>query len=157
MAKAREERSALSELVLLVFRLNGQLLAAAEDITERTKLTAARWQVLGAVLREPLSVADIGRAMGLTRQSVQRLADALVEDGLCAYHDNPAHARAKLLAPTNAGWSAIDTIAPIQQAWARRVTAQVGEAEVRAAVRTLTRLTDVLASPAGEVKPATQR
>ncbi len=41
--------------------------------------------------------------MGLTRQSVQRIADLLVERGLAAYADNPAHRRAKLVTPTSAG------------------------------------------------------
>lgn len=89
---------ALTELVLKVFRLNGRFLEVADDITGGGGLTAARWQVLGAVLREPLSVAAAARSMGLTRQSVQRLADVLVDEGLCTYLDNPAHRRAKLLA-----------------------------------------------------------
>src|SRR5687767_7130428 len=96
----------LTELVLKIFRLNGRLLEAAEGMTAGTPLTAARWQVLGAVLRGPLTVAGIARSMGLTRQAVQRLADALVDDGLCAYEDNPAHRRAKLVVPTEQGWAA---------------------------------------------------
>lgn len=156
MASKRDgERTALTELVLKVFRINGQLLAIADAITEGTGLTAARWQVLGAVLRGPLTVADIARAMGLTRQSVQRLADVLVDEGLCAYADNPAHRRAKLLAPTAAGWAAIDRIRPIQEAWARRVTAAVGDGELRTTNATLDALIAVLASPAGQPKRRT--
>lgn len=60
-------------------------------------LTSARWQVLAAVEETPLSAAQIARAMNLTRQSVQHVADFLVDDGLCVYEDNPAQARAKLL------------------------------------------------------------
>ncbi len=75
-------------------------------------MTAAWWQVLGAVLHEPLPVAGIARAMGITRQSVQRIADLLVERGLAAYHPNPAHRRAKLLAPTEEGRAAIARITP---------------------------------------------
>ena len=79
------------------FRLNGQLLAVAEELARPVGLTAAWWQVLGAALGEPQSVSEIARAMGLTRQSVQRIADLLVERGLAAYADNPAHRRAKLV------------------------------------------------------------
>ena len=68
-------------MALTVFRLNGQLLGLAEELTRPVGLTAARWQVLGAVLRTPLTVAGIARAMGLTRQSVQRTADLLVGPG----------------------------------------------------------------------------
>ena len=63
------------------FRLNGQLLAVAEELARPVGLTAAWWQVLGAALGEPQSVSEIARAMGLTRQSVQRIADLLVERG----------------------------------------------------------------------------
>jgi DNA-binding MarR family transcriptional regulator len=121
----------LTELVLKVFRLNGELLEVAERIAAGSGLTAARWQVLGAVLPAPLSVAGVARNMGLTRQSVQRLADLLVEEGLCEYQDNPAHRRAKLLAPTARGWAAIERIRPIQRAWANEVAATVGEKELR--------------------------
>ena len=89
------------------FRLNGQLLAVAEELARPVGLTAAWWQVLGAALGEPQSVSEIARAMGLTRQSVQRIADLLVERGLAAYADNPAHRRAKLVTPTSAGREAV--------------------------------------------------
>jgi DNA-binding MarR family transcriptional regulator len=121
----------LTELVLKVFRLNGELLEAANHIAEGSGLTAARWQVLGAVLPAPLSVAHIARVMGLTRQSVQRLAQALVDDGLCAYQVNPAHRRAQLVAPTPKGWAAIERIRPVQSAWANQVAAKVGEEQLR--------------------------
>jgi DNA-binding MarR family transcriptional regulator len=152
----RRRRSAagdqLTELVLAVFRLNGLFLAAAAEITTGSGLTAARWQVLGAVLPGRLTVADAARAMGLARQSVQRLADLLVTEGLCTYQDNPAHRRAKLLAPTAAGWAAIDQIRPIQIAWANQVSAVVGEAALRDANATLRTLTAALATPAGRVR-----
>lgn len=154
MAKPRtSERSQLTELVLKVFELNGAFLRAADEITAETPLTAARWQVLGAVLRGPLSVSEIARAMGLTRQSVQRLADALVEDGLCAYAANPAHRRAKLVQPTRLGWRAIETIAPIQIQWAERVTQRVGESNLRKANAVLDSLREALLSQDCQVHP----
>ena len=91
---------ALTDLVLPVFELNGEFLAAAKDIAEPAGLTPAWWQVLGATLDEPLPVAEIARrvGLGLARQSVQRTADLLVEQGWATYRDNPHHRRAKLLA-----------------------------------------------------------
>ena len=141
---ARRGRSAagdaLTELVLRVFRLNGLLLAAAEEMARPAGLTAARWQVLGAVLRQPLTVSGVARAMGLTRQSVQRLADLLVEDGMAEYAPNPAHRRARLLRPTAKGWAAIEVIRPLQYAWTHRVTGGIGADELRAAVATIDRV-----------------
>src|SRR2546430_11035522 len=88
-------------------------------------LTAAWWQVLGAVLPGPLPVAGIAREMGLARQSVQRIADLLVEKGLAAYEPNPAHRRAKLLRPTQHGLDAIAALGDAQHRWANAVAATI--------------------------------
>lgn len=157
----REQRSAagdaLTELVLKVFRLNGRFLAVAEQISAGTGLSAARWQVLGAVLPEPLSVAGVARNMGLARQSVQRLADALVEDGLCEYRVNPAHQRAKFLAPTSAGWAAIARLRPVQAHWANRVGKRVGEASLSAANRAADAILAALDEPSALVQSSASR
>ncbi len=156
-ADDRPSRNVLTDLVFRIFRLNGRLLDAAERLTEGSGLTAARWQVLGAVLREPLTVAAAARSMGLTRQSVQRLADVLVEEGLCKFLPNPAHQRAKLLAPTQRGWKAIDRIRPGVMAWAGRVCAFVGEDTVTRASAAVDVLLDALASPALQVDAPARR
>ena len=138
------EREALVELVLRTFRLNGMFLQTAERLARPAGLTAAWWQVLGAVLREPLTVAGVARDMGLARQSVQRVADLLVANGLAEYRPNPAHARAKLLAPTEAGWAAIGRLSEGTVAWARAVADVVGEDELRRTVAVMDRLVEVL-------------
>ncbi|WP_280503764.1 MarR family winged helix-turn-helix transcriptional regulator, partial [Nocardia farcinica] len=102
----------LSAAAITAFRLNARFLALAEYLARPAGLTAAWWQVLGAVLHEPLPVAGIARAMGITRQSVQRIADLLVDKGLAEYRHNPAHRRAKLVAPTEAGLAAVRAITP---------------------------------------------
>lgn len=138
---------ALTDLVLRTFRLNGLFLAAAEHMARPAGLTAARWQVLGAVLRAPATVSEVARAMGLARQSVQRLADALVADGMAEYADNPRHRRAKLLRPTEAGWDAIDAIRPLQHAFTREVTEGIAEEELRRSVALMDRLIAMLEPP----------
>lgn len=102
----------LSDSALLAFRLNGQFLALAEHLAAPAGLTATRWQVLGAVVAEPLPVSQIARDMGITRQSVQRTADLLAHDGLVEYLPNPAHRRAKLVTPTADGRDAMARISP---------------------------------------------
>ncbi|WP_306327775.1 MarR family winged helix-turn-helix transcriptional regulator [Streptomyces venezuelae] len=123
---SREQQDALSRTALGVFRLNGQFLAVSERLAEPAGLTAAWWQVLGAVLPEPLPVAGIARVMGITRQSVQRIADLLVREGLAVYEPNPAHRRAKLLAPTGAGRAAIARIEPGHAELAAALVRQLG-------------------------------
>jgi DNA-binding MarR family transcriptional regulator len=135
---------ALTDLVIATFRLNGRFMEAGEALAKPAGLTAAWWQVLGAVLREPLPVAGIARDMGLARQSVQRVADLLAERGLAEYRPNPAHKRAKLLAPTEAGLAAIDRLREAQYAWANRVAQAVPEADIRKAVEVAERLAEVM-------------
>lgn len=135
---------ALTELVMATFRLNGRFLDAAESIARPVGLTAAWWQVLGTVLAEPAPVAGIARDIGLARQSVQRVADLLVERGLAEYAPNPRHKRAQLLRPTTAGRRAIDRLAAAQHDWADRVSASIGVVELRRTLRSVERLVDAL-------------
>ncbi len=140
----RHHQDLLSSTALTTFRLNGQLLAVAEELARPAGLTAAWWQVLGAVLREPLPVAGIARAMGITRQSVQRVADLLVDKGLAAYAPNPAHRRAKLLAPTAEGRAAVARIGPGHAQLANRLADELGEDAFAETVRVLRRLSAAL-------------
>jgi DNA-binding MarR family transcriptional regulator len=125
------EQELLADAALTSFRLNGQLLAVAEELARPAGLTAAWWQVLGAALREPQSVSAIARTMGLTRQSVQRIADVLVERGLATYEVNPAHRRAKLVAPSEAGRAAVSANEPGHRVTAARLVREVGAGRLR--------------------------
>lgn len=136
----------LTDLVLATFRLNAALLEAARKLAAAGEMTAASWQVLGGVVDQPRSVAEIGRRMGLSRQAVQRIADLLVERGFAEYRPNPAHKRAKLLAPTESGLWSIRQIAQVQHPWADRIGADLGADGLRQALATAERLTSVLES-----------
>lgn len=120
------EQGLLSTLALTAFELNGQFLGIANDMAAVAGLTAARWQVLGAVLETPRSVAGIARAMGMTRQGVQRVADDVVAAGLAEYRENPAHKRAKLLTPTADGLAAVRRISPGHARVAEALAVDVG-------------------------------
>ena len=134
----------MSELVVHVFRLNGLLIALGDAMGEPSGQTSARWRVLAAIDETPLSVAQIARAWWLTRQSVQRVADVLVEDGLAAYEDNPNHRRAKLVRITPRGLSVLHEIRLRQRTWAESLGDQIGEDDLRTANATLTRVLDAL-------------
>jgi DNA-binding MarR family transcriptional regulator len=140
------EQELLAAAAITAFRLNGQFLDLAEHLARPAGITAAWWQVLGAVLRDPLPVSAIAREMGITRQAVLRTADVLVDRGLAEYQDNPAHRRAKLVAPTPAGREAIATINPQHARHARRLAAAFGTDELAEAVDAMARLSKVLES-----------
>ncbi|HEV3357581.1 MAG TPA: MarR family transcriptional regulator [Pseudonocardiaceae bacterium] len=143
---SRREQELLSSAALIVFRLNGQFLDLAEQLARPAGITAAWWQVLGAVIDGPLTVSDIGRSMGISRQAVQRIADLLVGKGLAEYHDNPAHRRAKLVALTDAGRAANAAISPQHAQAAARLVSAMGAEELANAVAAMTKLSEVLDS-----------
>src|SRR6266540_2599431 len=118
---------AVSELVVHVFRLNGLLTAVGDEMAAPVGQTSARWRVVAAIEDAPQTVPQVARAWWLSRQSVQRVADALVKDDLAAYEDNPGHRRSKLLRITRRGRSALRRIRESQRAWADELGAEIGE------------------------------
>jgi len=137
---------AFSTLVVQIFRLNGLLLAAGDSLAEPTGQTSARWRVLAAVEDSPRPVAEIARMWGLARQSVQRLADELVKDGLATYSENPNHRRAQLFAPTPAGRAALHMMQSAQHSWANELGAALGETDLRQANEILARVLHLLSA-----------
>ena len=132
---------AFSGLVVQVLKLAGLLEAAGNTLAAPAGQSAARWQVLAAAEHQPATVAAVARALSLTRQSVQRVADLLVADGLARYVDNPAHQRAKLLALTPAGLDALHAIQVAQATWAQHTAAGLDPDRLTAARSTLAELT----------------
>ncbi|MDA1361196.1 MarR family transcriptional regulator [Glycomyces luteolus] len=140
----------LSGMAVTVFRLNGQFLDVAEELARPAGLTAAHWQVLGAVIEAPLPVAGIARAMGITRQAVQRIADILADNGMVEYRRNPAHRRAKLVAPTPQGVEAVKRIGPAHAVFADRLCEALGDDRAADVDRLLRELSETLEALAAE-------
>ena len=128
---------AFSALVVQVLKLAAALETAGNVLARPVGQSSARWQVLAAVEDEPLSVASIARALAHTRQSVQRVADLLVADGLARYTPNPAHRRAKLLELTPAGLQALRPIQAAQADWAEEIAEGLQPMELEAVRNTL--------------------
>lgn len=69
------------------------------------------------------TIPDIARRLRLQRQSVQRVADQLVEEGFACYQDNPRHRRSKLLLTTPAGDDVLDRLVEVHDDWIREIGA----------------------------------
>ena len=132
----------VTDLILETFSLNGALLVAGDALVEDLGLTSARWQVLGAVALDgrPLTVPQIARRMGLSRQAVQRVANDLAAEGLIAWGDNPDHKRAKLVLLTPAGEQAYAEADRRQIAWSNGLAKGLDPEAVAAALQVLTAL-----------------
>lgn len=134
--KHTPEAAALTDLILEVFQLNGQLLTTGDRLSKTLGLTSARWQVLGSIdlAGHPLSVAQIGRRMGVSRQAVQRVANDLEALGFVTFESNPDHIRAKLVVPTAKGRKALNRITAIQIEWSNALAKGMDAARLSEAV-----------------------
>ena len=133
------EGEAATQLILSTFRTNGSLLSAGELLAEHEGLTSARWQVLGAIALagRPLTVPQIARRMGLTRQSVHSTVNRLVETGLVELKPNRDHRRSQLVGLTKPGQSAYDAIDRRQARWADELAGGIALSDIETATRVL--------------------
>ena len=100
----------MQHLVAEVFELAAALRRDGEAIAKLAGQTQARWQVMWIAASGRFSVAMIARRLGITRQSVQRVADAIVAEGLAGFEPNPDHQRSPLLILTPIGQKVLETI-----------------------------------------------
>jgi len=111
----------LGNFAISIFRINGALLRNGDRITKSLNQSSARWHVLGQANFRPQTVAQIARNMGQSRQSVQRIADALAVDELVLFVDNSYDKRAKILHVTAKGKAVISEINVLQEAWSLEI------------------------------------
>lgn len=130
---------AVTELILHIFRLNGALLAAGDRVVGELGLTSARWQLLGGIAdqEEPLSVAQLARKMGVTRQGVQRIANELEAEGIVGFRANPRHKRAQLIELTIRGCELFEHSMELQRPWAAALGQGLTTSRVNEVCRTL--------------------
>jgi DNA-binding MarR family transcriptional regulator len=148
--RRRPARSATGDaataVVLSTFRANGAFLAAGDRLAAANGLTSARWQVLGALALagRPLTVPQVARRMGLTRQSVQASVNRLLGDGLVEAADNPDHRRSPLIRPTARGDATYAALQRRQARWIEALADGIDPAELATAERVLRQLTERL-------------
>ena len=140
-AAPRSERGiAYTNLLFEIFRINHRINAWGDRFSADSGLTSARWRVLGSTLPEPKQVAQIARERGLTRQSVQQVANSLVSEGLARFKDNARHKSSKLLEPTALGRKTILQLNDRQAAFADILSEGCTAAELVAATKLLAKL-----------------
>ena len=128
-----------TELILTTFRVNGLLLAAGDLLSAEHGLTSARWQVLGAIVyaQRPLTVPQIARRMGLTRQSVHTTVNRLLADGVVELVPNEDHQRSQLVRLTEPGQARYQAIDQKQAAWVNQLAAGLTRADLDTTARVL--------------------
>src|SRR5262249_14259212 len=153
------EGETATEVILSTFRANGLLLAAGDQLAADKGLTSARWQVLGAIAlaQRPLTVPQIARRMGLTRQSVHVTVRRLVGDGLLELATSADHRRSQLVCLTALGRAAYAAMDARQAGWVNRLAAGIGHSELETTARVLDELCHRLEAASDDEPGAEER
>ena len=132
-----------TQIVLEIFKLSGILNSEGDKLTEEFGLSSARWKVIGAVAmsEELLTVPQIGRSMGQSRQATQRLVDVMVKDGMLKLVDNPNNKRAKYVDLTAEGASIYQQLDQKQLPWAASGAEKLTEEELSTTLSALRKMT----------------
>lgn len=147
---------AATDVILSTFRANGLLIASGDRLAADEGLTSARWQVLGAVAlaERPLTVPQIARRMGLTRQTVHTTVGRLVADGLVELSTNADHARSRLVRLSERGEESYAAIDAKQAAWINRLALGIPRADLETAARVLHEIAARLETEGAEREPS---
>jgi len=90
------------------------------------------------------SVAEISRETDYARQSVQRLADVLVADGLATYAPDPADRRRQIITLTAKGSAVLADLEADFDRWSKRLVQALGKESVIKTIEDLHQLKRVL-------------
>ena len=127
-----------------VFDAQSALLKHADAANSRFGQSSARWRVLLRISLGDTSVASIARSTGYSRQSVQRLADALVAEGSARYSVDETDRRKKRLELTEAGIATFEQMEAHFDVWAGRLVADIPEQDLVSMSEALERITSVV-------------
>ena len=126
-----------SRFALSIFWVHGLLMNAGERATKPLGQSNARWQVLGRAEFVPQTVSQMAREMGLARQSVQRVVDTLVRDGLVRLDSIPTDKRTAHVALTAAGKKVLAEIYERNGLWTQRISQLIPAEEFEKAIESL--------------------
>ncbi|MDW7548438.1 MarR family winged helix-turn-helix transcriptional regulator [Pseudoalteromonas peptidolytica] len=142
-----QEGHLLTSIILDVFKLNGLLVQEGDKLVKELGLSSARWKVLGALSSSDaaMTVSDIARKMGQSRQSVQRLVNELMNEALLASSDNPNNKKAKLYSLTDVGEEIFAQAMEEQSSWVNQIAQSFSQVELQNTSDLLRKLTQKLA------------
>jgi DNA-binding MarR family transcriptional regulator len=135
--------SVADELPLLVadvFEAAGAMRRNGDRLAGLAGQTQARWQLLSVLSSGEWTVPRAARRLGVTRQSVQRVADALAADGLITLDRNPDHQRSALMHLTSEGRDALGAITRHARGWHEQHASAFAPDELATARRVLAAL-----------------
>jgi DNA-binding MarR family transcriptional regulator len=153
------EAALLTDIVLLIFRVSGQLLASGDRLVANLSLTSARWQMLGAIaLSDSARTApQLAARMGMTRQGAQKQLSLLLKAGLVEAQANPGHARSPMYTLTRKGASIYAATERVQAKWANQLARDMTASGLKTTKQMLETLSRRLNDPPGRGSNADHR
>jgi DNA-binding MarR family transcriptional regulator len=137
--------SALLPLIVAdIYELAGRFRAEGESIAATVGQTQARWQVMSAASAASLTVAQIARRLGVSRQNVQRIADLLVNEGWATYEPNPDHRGSPYLVLARRGQTALAQLGKAAARSHTKLAARLVGTDIGALHRALRRLIEAV-------------
>ncbi len=131
------QRIAYTEVGAALFQLIRQLESSLPHLAQ-LPVSQGRMALLRSLaLLGPRNLSELARERGVSRQGVQRLADALEAEGLASGTPDPRNARAKRLALTDRGVRAYRELALAEARELNALSAGLSAADLRAATRVL--------------------
>lgn len=77
--------------------------STSERLARAAGETVPRWHVMSALSEYPMTVSQVGRRLGLARQSVQRVVNDLRDEVLIRGRANPDHKASPIFELTSSG------------------------------------------------------
>lgn len=130
-------------LVADVFEAAGAVQETGDAIAGTVGQSQARWQVLSVLSEGDWTLATAAGRLGVTRQSVRRIVDLLVDEGLAHFEANPRHRGSPFVRLTSEGHATLAAITRASRAWRAAAAAELSAdalATTRATLRTLAQL-----------------
>ena len=147
-------REQLETLLREVNALSNRLKGVTPVSPGSVGLAAAARAVLRLLSRAgPMSVPNIARARGTSRQNIQVIVNRLKADGCVGLRPNPAHKRSELIFVTERGASLLERAGDPEAQCVDLLLPQVSDPELSSACQLLRRLREALLEGTHEAQP----
>jgi DNA-binding MarR family transcriptional regulator len=132
------------QLTRAVFAAHSSVLRYGDTANAEFGQSSARWRVMFNIAQGNGTVAEISRQTDYARQSIQRLADSLVADGLATYSPDPEDRRRQLISLTAEGSRVLAEMERYFDDWSKRLVKTLGKQKVIQTIEDLHELHRVL-------------
>jgi DNA-binding MarR family transcriptional regulator len=132
------------QLTRAVFAAQSSVLRHGDRANAAFGQSSARWRVMFNIALGNGTVGEIARETDYTRQSIQRLADALVADGLATYKPDLKDRRKQIITLTAQGSTLLAEMEADFDRWSMRLVKTLGKESVTQTIQDLRELKRVL-------------